>query len=85
MITELFLRSFEKIVEMEKKLKSRINDIGVLREAKQLGFSDRCIASLWNLKEIEVYEKRRKLGITPVFRMVDTLHTGKYIAYLDSS
>ena len=85
MITELFLRSFEKIVNMENKLRSRINDIAVLREAKQLGFSDSCIARLWNLKEIEVYERRRKLGIIPVFRMVDTLHTGKYIAYLYSS
>ena len=50
-----------------------------------MGFSDKFIASLWNLSEIEVYEKRKKHGITPVFRMVDTLHTGAYIAYLYSS
>ena len=85
MITELFLESFAKIVAMEKKLKASINDVKVLREAKKMGFSDRCIASLWNLTEVEVYQKRKALGITPVFKMVDTLHTGKYIAYLYST
>ena len=85
MITELFLESFRKIVEMERQLKARVNDPALLREAKKMGFSDRCLARLWNLSETEIYERRRKLGITPVFRMVDTLHTGKYIAYLYSS
>ena len=85
MITELFLESLGKIVAMERRLKEHVNDVGVLREAKQMGFADKYIAKLWNLGEIEIYEKRRKLGLTPVFRMVDTLHTGKYIAYLYSS
>ncbi len=85
MITELFLESFAKIVAMEKKLRASINDVSVLREAKKMGFSDHCIASFWNLTEVEVYQKRKALGITPVFKMVDTLHTGKYIAYLYST
>ncbi|MCR5056359.1 MAG: carbamoyl-phosphate synthase large subunit [Clostridia bacterium] len=85
MITELFLESFAKIVAMEKKLAANVNSIPVLSEAKKMGFSDKYIAGLWNLTEIEVYEKRKKHGIVPVFRMVDTLHTGKYIAYLYSS
>ena len=85
MITELFLESYKKIVDMEKKLKENVNSIVVLREAKKMGFSDGFIAELWNLKEVEVYERRKKNGITPVFRMVDTLHTGKYIPYLYSS
>ncbi len=85
MITELFLESFQKIVDMERKLKARVNDVELLKDAKKMGFSDKCIARLWNLSETEIYERRRKKGITPVFRMVDTLHTGKYIAYLYSS
>ncbi len=84
-ITELFLESLQRIVAMERKLRDHINSVEVLREAKRMGFSDRCIARLWNLSETELYEKRKKLGITPVFRMVDTLHTGAYIAYLYSS
>ena len=85
MITELFLESFAKIVAMEKELAANVNDISVLGRAKKMGFSDKYISGLWNLSEIEVYEKRKKHGIVPVFRMVDTLHTGKYIAYLYSS
>ncbi|MBQ4239562.1 MAG: carbamoyl-phosphate synthase large subunit [Oscillospiraceae bacterium] len=85
MITELFLESYKKIVDMEKTLRKNVNSIDVLREAKKMGFSDGYIAQLWNLKEVEVYERRKSNGITPVFRMVDTLHTGKYIPYLYSS
>ncbi|MBR0308146.1 MAG: carbamoyl-phosphate synthase large subunit [Mogibacterium sp.] len=85
MITEVFLEAFKTIIEMEQILKERVNDVKTLKAAKILGFSDREIARLWNLTEDEVYNKRKKNGITPVFRMVDTLHTGKYIAYLYSS
>ena len=85
MITELFLESFRKIVGMERELKARINSVDTLRRAKAMGFSDAYIASAWNLSEVEVYQKRLAHGITPVFRMVDTLHTGKYIPYLYSS
>ncbi len=84
-ITELFLESFRKIVEMERQLAENVNDLETLRKAKKMGFSDRIVASLWRLEETEVYAKRKAHGIIPVFRMVDTLHTGKYIAYLYSS
>ncbi|MBQ7160702.1 MAG: carbamoyl-phosphate synthase large subunit [Clostridia bacterium] len=84
-ITELFLESYLRIVMMEKELKEKVNSVPVLREAKKMGFSDKYIAKLWNLDEVEVYVKRKANGIVPVFRMVDTLHTGKYIAYLYSS
>jgi len=85
MVTELFLESYKRIVDMENLLKTHINDIKVLKAAKTMGFSDKYIARCWNLSEIEIYEKRKKNGIVPVFRMVDTLHTGTYIAYLYSS
>ncbi|MBQ9825741.1 MAG: carbamoyl-phosphate synthase large subunit [Firmicutes bacterium] len=85
MITRLFLESFRKIVDMEKKLAANVNSAKVLKEAKLMGFSDQYIAKLWNLDEISVYERRLKEKVVPVFRMVDTLHTGKYIAYLYSS
>lgn len=84
-ITELFLEAFKLITDMELMLKERVNDVKVLETAKMMGFSDKYIAALWNLSEVEVYDKRKASGITPVFRMVDTLHIGKYIAYLYSS
>ena len=85
MITELFLESFKKIVDMESTIKENKGNIDVLKEAKIMGFSDKYISSLWDIPEIEIYQTRKENGITPIFRMVDTLHTGKYIAYLYSS
>ncbi len=84
-ITELFLESLQRITRMEQRLAAAPQDADVLREAKIMGFSDRCIAELWNVTELDVYNLRKSRGITPVFRMVDTLHTGAYIAYLYSS
>ncbi|MBQ0041493.1 MAG: carbamoyl-phosphate synthase large subunit [Clostridiales bacterium] len=85
MITEIFLNTFKAIVDMERMLRERVNDVKVLKVAKMMGFSDKYISQVWNLSEVEVYQKRKHLGLTPAFRMVDTLHTGKYIAYLYSS
>ena len=85
MVTELFLEAYKQIVDMENILKTKPHDETRLRAAKQIGFSDKFIASVWGVKEIEVYKMRKEMGIIPVFKMVDTLHTGKYIAYLYSS
>ena len=85
MITELFLESFRKIVDMEKTIKDNKGDVAVLKEAKIMGFSDEYISKLWDIPEVDVYNTRKANGITPIFKMVDTLHTGKYIAYLYSS
>ncbi len=85
MITELFLEAIARICKMEELLKANPQDIVALNAAKRLGFSDKYIAALWNTDELSIYNLRKQNGITPVFKMVDTLHTGKYIAYLYSS
>ena len=84
-ITELFLESFKKIVDMEKTLAENAGNNDILLAAKKMGFSDKFIARLWNTNELSVYNQRKSADIKPVFRMVDTMHTGKYIAYLYSS
>ena len=84
-ITELFLDSIKSIVNMENALKANVDDAETLKAAKIMGFSDNFIAKLWGVSEIAVYNKRKELKLSPVFKMVDTLHTGKYIAYLYSS
>ncbi len=84
-ITELFLESFSRIAEMEKTLSAKPFDKATLRAAKAMGFSDKFIAKLWHSDELAIYRFRLDNKITPVFKMVDTLHTGKYIAYLYSS
>lgn len=84
-VTELFLESYKRIVEMENKLKENVGSVEALKEAKVMGVSDKYISQVWNMPEIDVYNTRKANGIIPVFKMVDTLHTGKYIAYLYSS
>ena len=84
-ITELFLESFKRIVDMENTLKQNKGNLAILIEAKKLGFSDPCIAKLWGVKEIEIYNLRRENGIKPIFKMVDTLYSGAYIPYFYSS
>ncbi len=85
MITELFLNAFKNIVDMENTVKANSFDDETLKAAKKMGFSDKYIAELCSVKELDVYNRRNEIGLTPVFPMVDTLHTGEYIAYLYSS
>ena len=85
MITELFIESLKKIIDMENTVKAAPMDKDILKAAKVMGFSDKYVARLWNTDEMTVCNFRKECGIFPVFRMVDTLHTGKYIAYLYSS
>ncbi len=84
-ITEYFLISIKKIVDMEEALKANAGNEKLLGEAKVMGFGDRTIARLWNMSELEVSELRKKAGIIPAFRMVDTAHAGAYIPYFYSS
>ncbi len=83
-ITAYFLQAVEQIVAMEKKLAEN-RDPDTLKAAKAMGFSDKFIAKLWGVKEIEVYNLRKAEGLRPVFKMVDTCHTGAYIPYFYSS
>ncbi len=84
-ITPFFLESVRKIVDMEKDIAQNAGDVEVLKAAKKAGFGDKFIAKLWNMKEIDVFALRRANGIFPVYRMVDTCHTGAYIPYFYSS
>ena len=84
-ITSYFLESFKKITDMEAALKNAGEDAKLLRAAKEMGFSDKYIAKLWNVCELRVVELRKSNGIIPVFRMVDTAHVGAYIPYFYSS
>jgi carbamoyl-phosphate synthase large subunit len=76
-IDRWFLYQIQDIVNLENKIKShkhleKLPD-DLLCEAKQMGFSDEQIAEL--VKDCtpeEVYDHRKALGITRVYKMVDT-------------
>ena len=85
MITSLFLDCVKEIVDMEVRLAASVRDMELMKQAKAMGFSDKYIAKLWGMTELEVYGIRRTLGVRPVYRMVDTCHTDAYIPYFYSS
>ena len=85
MITPLFLESIKKIVDMEKALAEKPGDEQLLIRAKKMGFSDKYIAKLWNEKELDVFDLRRRMKLFPSYPMVDTCHTNAYIPYFYSS
>ena len=84
-ITAFFLEAVERIVAMEKKLAANVGSLEVMREAKAMGFGDKFIGKLWDMKEIEVFNLRKQNNLFPVYRMVDTCHTNAYIPYFYSS
>ena len=84
MITPYFLQAFKNIIDMEEVLRDN-KDKKALISAKKMGFSDKYIARLWKCSELDVYAMRKKHNIFPVFKMVDTCHTGAYIPYFYSS
>ena len=46
--------------------------VRLLREAKRAGFPDRIIAELASVPEMDVRQVRKRLGIVPVYKIVDT-------------
>ena len=67
-----FTRAIGRIVNMERRLLSEPLSAGLLLQAKRMGFSDAQIATLSDLLPEQVRSLRRELGISPVYKMVDT-------------
>ena len=84
-ITPYFLEAIQRIIDMEETLKKNVNDVDALTAAKKMGFSDKYVAKLWNCTELDVYSVRKANNLFPVFKMVDTCHTGAYIPYFYST
>ena len=75
-IDRWFIYQIQKICDCEKEIAK--HDLGslpdeLLREAKVLGFSDEQIVRIMQEEDAElIYERRKKMGLTRVFKMVDT-------------
>jgi carbamoyl-phosphate synthase large subunit len=71
-----FLDNLKEIVEMEARLRAQGNlrDAGsaLLRQAKQFGFSDKQLATIWNTTELDVRAERKRRGVVATFKAVDT-------------
>jgi carbamoyl-phosphate synthase large subunit len=74
-IDYFYLNILNEMVKLEKQISSLTLD-GATKEELQLfkekGFSDKFLALEWKVTEKEVREKRKKAGILPAYKMVDT-------------
>jgi carbamoyl-phosphate synthase large subunit len=70
-----FLAQIEDLVREEKQVAAQgfaALDAPRLRALKRKGFSDSCLARLTGQQEKALRDRRHQLGITPVFKRVDT-------------
>ena len=67
-----FLHQIKEIVDAEVELKNATPSAELLRAAKQMGFSDRALASFWKMTELEIRQWRASEKIIPVYKLVDT-------------
>jgi carbamoyl-phosphate synthase large subunit len=68
-----FLANVKQIVDVEEQLRVLpATDAQTLRMAKQYGFSDKQLATLWKKEELEVRALRKQMGVQPVYKTVDT-------------
>ncbi|MDE7010795.1 MAG: carbamoyl-phosphate synthase large subunit [Oscillospiraceae bacterium] len=86
-IDMLFLDKISYIVRCEEEIKRHPWDPAILRKAKRKGFSDKALAWLWKCGEREVFDKRKELGIFPVYKMIDTCASefDSYVPYFYST
>ncbi len=80
-IDKWFLKHFKYIVDLEAKLVVSKGDVKQLRKAKFNGFSDECISHLWERPMEDIYDLRKKEGIIPVYKMMDTC-AGEFDSYV---
>ncbi|HOW60049.1 MAG TPA: carbamoyl-phosphate synthase large subunit, partial [Candidatus Omnitrophota bacterium] len=71
-----FLVQLKQILDLEGRL---LNACGnpkeqerLMRQAKEYGFSDLQLAFYWGMRERDIRKKRKKMGIKPVYKLVDT-------------
>ncbi len=71
-IDMFFLDKIKSIVDFEKILRANPLDPETLRDAKRMGFGDKYIGQVWGKSEAEIYHLRKKHGIMPVYKMIDS-------------
>ena len=86
-IDMFFLDKIKKIVDFEKEMEENPNSPELMKAAKKMGFSDSYIAELWNTTEDDIYGRRIKEGLFPVYKMIDTCASefDSYIPYFYST
>lgn len=68
-----FIEKIKNIVDAERELTEKQLDKELLHKAKHLGFSDRQIGRAKQKDEFEIRKMRKKLGVVPAVKQIDTL------------
>ena len=71
-IDRFFIAKLENLIAMELRLLEEPLDAALLWDAKRLGFPDSVIAQLADYLPDRVRALRKRLGILPVYKLVDT-------------
>lgn len=74
-IDKWFLYQVEEVAKFEDSLRKKKlqKTFGTFKQAKKLGFSDKLLAESFNLEEKEIRSLRKKWGVMPVIKQIDTL------------
>ena len=67
-----FLNALDRTVKMERRLLGEELNLGLLRSAKRMGFSDNQIGTLADMLPEQVRNQRHEWGLRPVYKTVDT-------------
>ena len=86
-IDMFFLDKIKNIVDFEKEMEENPDSPELLRMAKKMGFSDSYVAELWKTTEDDIYERRVRAEIFPVYKMIDTCASefDSYVPYFYST
>ena len=85
-INQWFLRHLEELAAYETEianagsLEALKSDLPFFRQVKEMGYSDRQIAYIFNISEKEVRDARYELNLKPIYGLVDTC-AGEFQAY----
>jgi carbamoyl-phosphate synthase large subunit len=69
-----FLHQMDQIIRLEEKIRTEEHPLpaALFRQAKESGFSDVQLAHLLKVSDDDIRTARKRLGIEPVYKLVDT-------------
>ncbi len=85
-IDAFFLDKIHHIISVEEKLKQDPSEYNIIK-AKKLGFSDRYLAKVLQISELEMFNWRKERNLFPVYKMIDTCAAefGEVVPYFYST
>jgi carbamoyl-phosphate synthase large subunit len=66
------LHNIQEIIDFEGEIKGKDLTPELYVEAKKYGFSDKQLAGLLSVDEIDIYKFKKERGLVPNYKLVDT-------------